>query len=144
MRSHIKARFPIWSMENFPLNSNCAWWKRNISKAYSSSELLPSDSYYLGFVLALIFFFFSFLNVIKSRTHQSLYHSVLPWLLMSPSYENLLLFINQCGYYSFITSKQQVTSLYCIWVHKTNYSPSSPHPISFPYESTWEVSQASH
>lgn len=51
MRSHVKARFPICTAENFSLNSNCACWKRSISEAYSSSQLLPSDRYYFGFVL---------------------------------------------------------------------------------------------
>lgn len=56
MRSHVKARFPICTMENF--NRNCACWKRNISEAYSSSQLLPNNSYYFWFGLDSIFFFF--------------------------------------------------------------------------------------
>lgn len=96
----------------------------------------------LGLLCFCVFGGCLFLNGIKSRTHQSLYHSVLPSLLMPSSYENLLLFIKSVWILQLYCTR---TSHFTVYEsRKQTVAHLTPHPNSLPQESSQEVSKASH
>lgn len=73
--------------------SNCTQWKRNIQELILQDSCSQVSATILHLLCFCVFRGGLFLNGIKTRIHQILYHSVLPSLLMPSSDENLLLFI---------------------------------------------------